>query len=221
MALNKEQIESNKAEVIGLLRQVKRDGIEKLIEWLDKKSDFFTAPSSTVFHGNYEGGLCEHSLNVYHALVRLKNAMSDMTLEEKKFDNIKDGSLIIVALLHDICKSNYYTKEIKYWKDENASYNNQWKQYYAYTIDDKFPVGHGEKSVIMLQNFITLKQEEILAIRWHMTAYDPAVTVSPYEKPAFNKAMTICPLLVLLSMADVFAAQLMEKAGNPKIDNAV
>jgi HD superfamily phosphohydrolase YqeK len=110
-----------------------------------------------MFHGNYEGALVEHSLNVYK-LFKEKNERYDLGLSE---DSVK-----IMALLHDLCKANFYKPSTR-----NKKIDGQWKQLPWYDIDDSFPVGHGEKSVIMIQQFIRLSAEEMLGIRWHMGGY--------------------------------------------------
>ena len=167
------QLEEMKAEYKQLLSSVQRPGIENLIEWLDK-CDFYEAPSSTKYHNNCKGGLLAHSLNVYKAAVKIRDNMKDIALPEKNIGSISDETLIVAALLHDLCKINYYVPAIKTWKDENAPYGNQWKKYIAYDINDTFPLGHGEKSVLIAQQFIRLTGEEILAIRWHMGPWNVA-----------------------------------------------
>ena len=149
--LTQEQIQANKIEFINLLRSTGREGIETLINWLETKSDFFTAPSSTIYHGNYDGGLCQHSLNVYKAAKEFIKNSQTTALKEYELDKISDTSIIIAALLHDLCKTNFYVKEYKNFKDEAT---NTWKKYQTYKCVDNFPLGHGEKSVIMIQNFI-------------------------------------------------------------------
>ena len=106
--LTQSDIVNNKERFIKLLSSVHRPGIDDLITWLDEKSDFFTAPSSTVYHGCYEGGLCQHSLNVYDALKKFIDVSKDIALADKQVDNISEESLIIVSLLHDLCKTNFY-----------------------------------------------------------------------------------------------------------------
>lgn len=216
--LTNSEIFKNKEEFISLLSKVNRPGIDSLISWLDEKSDFFTAPSSSCYHGAYEGGLCQHSLNVYHALKNAIEMTKTLALPEKQLDNISEETIILVALLHDLCKTNFYQKEIKVFKDDAT---NTWHHYYQYKCVDNFPVGHGEKSVIMAQNFIKLTCTEILAIRWHMGTSDPGVTISTFEKPSYGKAINICPLVVLLSNADNYASFLMEYEFNPKVDNLI
>lgn len=151
------KIQENKEQFLNLLKGISRPGTDRLIEWLETKSDFFIAPASTMFHGNYEGALVEHSLNVYK-LFKEKNERYDLGLSE---DSVK-----IMALLHDLCKANFYKPSTR-----NKKIDGQWKQLPWYDIDDSFPVGHGEKSVIMIQQFIRLSAEEMLGIRWHMGGY--------------------------------------------------
>jgi hypothetical protein len=159
------KIQENKDKFLTLLREVNRPGMDRLIDWLVSQSDFFTAPASTVYHGNYEGGLTEHSLNVYR-LFSEKNKIYELGLSE---DSVK-----IMALLHDICKANFYET---YSKNVNIDPLNQnrkefWRKVEAYKVDDQFPMGHGEKSVIMISCYIRLAGEEMMGIRWHMGGYE-------------------------------------------------
>lgn len=216
--LTPEQIQANKIEFINLLRSTKREGVENLINWLENKSDFFVAPSSAKYHGAYEGGLCQHSLNVYKAAVALLADANELALYEKNISKITNETLIITALLHDLCKTNFYVKTIKVFKDEAT---NTWHHYYMYEINDNFPLGHGEKSVIMAQNFIRMSAEEIIAIRWHMGSYDRGTIISPYENPSLNNSMNNCPLLIIMQNADMFASYMMEGMFDPKIGNLI
>ena len=100
-------------------------------------------------------------------------------------------------------------------------YGNQWKKYIAYDINDTFPLGHGEKSVLIAQQFIRLTGEEILAIRWHMGFTDPGTFLSFYEKPAFMKAINDVPLVMVIAQADCFASFLMETEYNLKTNEIV
>lgn len=153
------KIQENKEKFLNLLKEVTRPGMDRLIEWLETKSDFFIAPASTMFHGNYEGALVEHSMNVYH-LFSEKNKRYNLGLSE---DSVK-----IMALLHDLCKANFYKPSTR-----NKKIDGQWKQIPWFDIDDSFPLGHGEKSAIMLRCYIPLTTEEMLGIRWHMGGYEP------------------------------------------------
>lgn len=150
-----------KEEFIGLLKSTKREGIDKLIEFIEK-TDFFKAPASTRFHGNYEGGLLEHSMKVYELLVQ-KVKTASIPIE------VTDESLVIIALLHDICKANFYKVDYRNAKNELG----EWEKVPYYTVDDTIPYGHGEKSVMMLTEYIKLTSEEKYCIRWHMGFTEP------------------------------------------------
>ena len=142
-----------KEEFIGLLKQIDREGMDKLIEFLER-SDFFEAPASTRFHGAFKGGLLEHSMKVYEIL-KTKTEDSD--------------SIKIIALLHDICKVNFYKTDYRNAKNEQGV----WEKVPYYTVEDLIPYGHGEKSVMMISEFIKLTPEERYAIRWHMGFTEP------------------------------------------------
>ena len=146
---------------IELLKSTKREGIEDLIEFI-KKTDFFTAPASTRFHGCYEKGLLEHSMKVYEIL---KQKASTAVIQI----DTPEESIILIALLHDICKANFY--KVDYRNAKNAL--GVWEKVPYYTIDDTIPYGHGEKSVMMITEYIKLTPEEKYAIRWHMGYTEP------------------------------------------------
>lgn len=209
--LSQLEIEKNKQEFLNLLMSVKREGIDNVVAWLTSdKCDFFIAPASAGFHGNYKGGLCEHSLNVYKAAMQMRDNV--LSLSKKYNESVTevcpDESVIICTLLHDLCKANLYEIEIKFTKDGD----NQWRQYEAYTINDKFPMGHGEKSVFLAQKLgLQLTGQEALAIRHHMGIFDAGAIMSDYLKYAYNQTMNTVPLAVLLVMADAFASYTMEE----------
>ena len=175
-----------------LLRSTGRSGIEELILYLQEETDFFTAPASTKYHGAYEGGLLQHSMNVYEVL---------------RYD--PDGnfsfsdSIIIVALLHDICKANCYHTEKR-----NVKENGVWIEKQVYVFDDELPLGHGEKSLYLASKFIELSDEEAAAIRWHMGAFDNAFRGGDR---GLNAAYEKYPLAVMLHMADMRATYIMER----------
>lgn len=141
-----------KKEFINLLKSINREGMDKLIEFLEG-TDFFDAPASTRYHGAWKGGLLAHSMKVYEIL-KTKTEDSD--------------SVKIVALLHDICKTNFYKTDYR-----NVKNNGVWEQVPYYTVEDNIPYGHGEKSVMMVSEFIKLTPEEKYAIRWHMGFTEP------------------------------------------------
>ena len=193
--LTTEQIIKNKQNFKNLCKEnIKRKGTEQLLDYLDV-TDFFEAPCSTKFHLNYKGGLCEHSLNVYTELIALCTLHNvDIT------QNIE--TLTIVSLFHDICKANFYKQVMK-----PVKVNGMWKDQLVYEIDDKLPLGHGEKSVIILQKYLSLSVEEMLAIRWHMGAFDCAFKGGEY---AFGTAQDKSLLVTLLQVADLLATQVLE-----------
>jgi len=186
------------------LRDVNREGIEKVIEFL-RTTDFYVAPSSASYHSNYQGGLLDHSLLVYSLAFKYREGLIAMMpeLEEK----IPEDSLIISTLLHDICKNCFYKQDMKYLKD----YNNQWQSYLGYEIDDSFPIGHGEKSVIMLQDLgLQMTPEEMLTIRYHMGAWDGAMLTNDV-KFSYSAAMNKYPMMVLVQSADNTSSLVFEK----------
>lgn len=195
------KIQENKEKFLNILNGVQRTGIDKLIDWLGNWSDFFTAPASTIYHGNYEGGLVEHSLNVYK-LFSEKNTMYDLGLSE---DSIK-----IMALLHDICKANFYET---YKRNVNISENNDksgWRKIDCYKVNDQFPMGHGEKSVIMISCYIRLAKEEMMGIRWHMGGYENKDNYN-----ALSAAWGLFKSGACLHTADLEASNLFEKHIDP------
>ncbi|MBR6252550.1 MAG: HD domain-containing protein [Clostridia bacterium] len=183
-------VEATKHEIISLLNKVNRDGIDRLIEFLEK-TDFFTAPASTKFHSNYEGGLADHSLNVYKELKDLTNG------------EWPEETIIVIGLLHDICKVNNYKTEMRNKKNPDTGV---WYQEPYYTTDDMMPLGHGEKSVMLISEFIRLTKEELYAIRWHMGGYEPKENYS-YISNAYYKY----PLAVYTHMADLKATYIDEE----------
>lgn len=167
--------------------------LENLYDFLEK-TDFFKAPASSNYHGNYEGGLVEHSLSVFQNLKMLHKLYESEIPYYVSYD-----SMIVTALLHDVCKINFYKSGTKNVKNEETG---QWQKEKYYFIDDQIPLGHGEKSVIILQQHITLTSNEIYAIRWHMGGFDDTAK-SWAGGLALSNAMEKCPLLALLHMADL------------------
>lgn len=192
-----------------LLRSTEREGIEDLIAFI-RKSDFYTAPASTRYHSCHEGGLLEHSLNVFDCLAEKCN----YPIWEPHLDPLNGcESLVLSALLHDICKCYFYVVEMKNKKiysetgkklDSGGRYD--WESVPCYTIDDKFPYGHGEKSVMMIEQYIKLKPAERYAIRWHMGFTEPKETWN-----SLTAAIKKYPLILALHQADMEATYLLEK----------
>jgi len=184
-----------KERFISLLNQVEDKGIERLIDYLENKTDFFIAPASTCYHGNYEGGLLEHSLNVYD---RLKSNIENSDI----YNNVPKRTIIITTLLHDLCKINFYSN-IKRWRKDK---HQQWEQYDTYGIDDELPYGHGEKSVFIITKFITLSTYESMMIRWHMGLSEPKENYK-----YLSKALEKFPLILALMNADMESTYILEK----------
>ena len=182
-----------KEKFIELLRSTNREGIEDLIAFLDK-TDFFTAPASTRFHGSFEGGLLEHSLKVYEILdYKVKHCVIDM--------NVSEDTIKLVALLHDICKLNFY--KVDYRNAKNAL--GEWEKVPYYTIEDTIPYGHGEKSVMMISEYIKLTPEEKYSIRWHMGYTEPKELYN-----TIGSAYKKYPLALLTHEADLEATYLFD-----------
>ena len=176
---------------------IHRDGSEKLLEFLlSKNSDFFDAPASARFHGNYDGGLVEHSLNVYDCL---KDYLSRERVQSTYGLKYNEESIAIVALLHDLCKINCYKKGFR-----NVKENGQWVQVPTYEYNDTLPYGHGEKSVYMISGYMRLTREEAFAIRYHMgfSGSEDARNV--------GAAFEMFPLAFALSTADMEATYFIE-----------
>lgn len=195
-------IQEVKGKVIDLLNSTNRSGIERVIKYMEE-SDFFVAPASTKYHGNYEGGLAEHSLNVYE-LFKEKN--------EKFSLGLSNETVIITAILHDFCKINFYNKQTCWRKNES----NRWESYEGYKVQDDFPIGHGEKSVIMLQCLIRLTKEEIIMIRWHMGNTEPKEMLMN-----ISNAYNLIPAAAALHTADMEASYLLESHVEPGESNQI
>ncbi len=196
-----------KDAILQFLRSVNREGIEKVVEYLEneKMSDFFTAPASTKYHLACAGGLARHSLNVYYRLLSLVTLQKDTyrAISEEEYAKMQD-SIILVALLHDVCKTNFYKPGSRNAKNEKTG---QWEKVPCYTIQNDLPMGHGEKSMYIVSSFIKLTREEAIAIRWHMGPYDEAAKGGSYDiGAAFEKY----PLAAMLHAADMLAANLDE-----------
>lgn len=191
------QIEESKNQYEMLLSNVQREGMDKLLEFI-RKSDFYTAPASTRFHSCHEGGLLEHSLNVYKCLKYKRQN----PIWAEKLSDISDENIVIVSLLHDLCKTYYYITDYRNKKNERGV----WERVPYYTVDNKIPYGHGEKSVMMIEEYIKLLPVERYAIRWHMGYSEPKESYND-----LNKAMSKYPLVLALHESDLEATNLLEE----------
>ena len=153
-------------------------------------SGYFTAPASTKHHANYEGGLFDHSLNVTNSLLALTDA--------NNLEWMREQSPYIIGMFHDLCKIDNYTKKSKpslspLLEGDSWEYNNA-----------ALLPGHGEKSVIMLQQHMNLTDEEMLCIRWHMGAFDDKEHWNSY-----GRSVTHFPNVLYTHTADMVAARIL------------
>lgn len=186
-------LEKQKEEFLALCReQIHRDGLEDLLTWL-QKSDFFKAPASQRFHGAYNGGLCEHSMDVYQMALK---AIEGYGLQ------LDAESVAISTLFHDLCKVNFYKQDKR-----NQKINGEWVEVPYFTIEEKYPFGgHGSKSVFLVQQFMKLKTDEAAAINCHMGFAPGGDSV----RDAGN-AFHAFPLAWITHVADEAATYLLER----------
>ena len=182
--------------------KIKRQGAKELLAWLEK-TDFFTAPASTKYHGSIEEGLVMHSLNVYEMFHEEVLNRAKRYSGYEILDDTEEEKVAICALLHDLCKVNFYQKAYRNPKDNDGN----WHKVAYYTIDNQFCYGHGEKSVWLIQRFMKLTTEESVIIRWHMGGFDDSVKGGSYD---LSGAWMKYPLGMLLHTADLKATYLMD-----------
>ncbi len=190
---------SSKEEFIQIYQEhITREGADRLLQYLETQSDFFTAPASTRFHGSYAGGLCDHSVNVFHCL---EDYLGRERVQELYGLEIPPETIAIVSLLHDVCKVNCYVPGTRNVKDAQG----KWQSVPSYSFNDPLPYGHGEKSVYMVNGFLRLDRQEAMAIRWHMgfSGTEPTNMVGD----AFRKY----PLAFALATADMEASYFLEE----------
>jgi len=198
--LTEDELKANAEEIKRLLLSTKRPGMEHLVDWIDQKTDFFTAPASTKYHLAVTGGLAKHSLNVYTLL----NGKVSSGLV-----SIKPESVIIAALLHDLCKTNFYITEKKNVREGSKvnAYGKEvpnWVEKEVWAVKDSFPVGHGEKSCYFIQSYIRLTPEEYAMIRLHMGS-----DRNGYPDP-FTETANLFPSVIAMHTSDIEAAYIVE-----------
>jgi len=135
-----------KNKIIKLLNTVDREGMDKLIDFMEKRN-FFTQPGSTKYHSSYNGGLMEHSVKVYNLFNKFINMSKTFTLPQE--------SIIICGILHDLCKANRYIGNRAPYKF-NFRYNGK---------------GHATHSIERIERFIKLTDDEKDIITYHMGIY--------------------------------------------------
>ncbi|MBR4589058.1 MAG: hypothetical protein IKO36_00195 [Bacteroidaceae bacterium] len=206
---------SNIAKFEELLSEVKREGINSLLDFI-RKSDFYTAPASTRFHLSEQGGLLKHSLHVYECL----NAKVDAPIWKDVLKGVSRETILIVSLLHDLCKTYYYTTDFKnqktYDADKVSAASSRevkhdakgdyiWETVPCFTVDNKYPLGHGSKSVVFILQYMKLSMEEITAITYHMGAY-----CDSSQWTELGQAYEKYPLALALHQADMEATHILE-----------
>ncbi|MFR1052323.1 MAG: HD domain-containing protein [Oscillospiraceae bacterium] len=190
---------SGKEEFIALYRErIHREGSEALLDYLENKSDFFTCPASARFHGAYAGGLCDHSLNVYHCLT---DYLARERVQELYGLEVPPESAAIAALLHDLCKIGCYKPGTRNVKNDQTG---QWEKVQTFFYEDPLPYGHGEKSVYIISGFLKLTRQEAMAIRWHMGFSGGE------DSRLVGQALEQYPLAFALSVADMEATYFLE-----------
>lgn len=185
---------NKKGEFLWVWTHIRRKGAKELLDWLEVDTDFFEAPASQKYHLNRAGGLVEHSLNVYKRLreIAVRDLLWLGTEEVFHLSQEEEETIAILGLLHDVCKVGVY-----HWEGKSFVYR------------DKLPLGHGEKSLFLITRHMALTEEEALAIRWHMSAYDDAVKGG---SRSMNEAMKLTPWVWRLQKADMCAAWIDERS---------
>ena len=169
-------------------RSIGRNGRTALLYWLENETDFFTAPASSL-----------REITVRDMTDR--NAPGVRQLSEAE-----EETVAILGLLHDVCKAGVYHQETKRRKNQETG---KWEDYLGYTFRDPFPLGHGEKSLFLITRHLALTEEEALAIRWHMGAYDDAVKGG---SRSMTEAMNLTSWVWRLQEADMCAAWIDERS---------
>ena len=189
---------SAKEEFIQIYRDsIRREGADALLDYLEHKSDFFTAPASARYHGAWPGGLCVHSVNVYRCLAAY---LERERVKELYGLEYSAESIALVALLHDVCKTGCYKAGTRNVKGPDG----RWQAVPTFYYEDSLPYGHGEKSVYILSGFLRLTREEAMAIRWHMGFSGDE------DKRLVGQALQQYPLAFALSVADMEATYFLE-----------
>ena len=190
---------NTKEEFIAIYREnIRREGADALLDYLENKSDFFTAPASARFHGAYAGGLCDHSVNVYRCL---RAYLDRQRVQELYGLEYSQESVAIAALLHDLCKVGCYKAGSRNVKGPDG----KWQSVPTFYYEDSLPYGHGEKSVYIISGFLRLTREEAMAIRWHMGFSGEE------DKRTVGQALEQYPLAFALSVADMEATYFLER----------
>lgn len=182
-----------------LLLSTNRQNMDKVVKWLDE-SNFKFDPASTQYHNSFRGGLLQHCLQVYYIV---KNDFKDLVT----FFELPEDTIIITSLLHDVCKVNCYSVEYRNTKNQEG----QWIKVPFYKFDDRNPLGHGEKSVMLIQKLgVDLTNIEMMLIRNHMGFSETE------DIRRVSKAFNYCPQSLVLCYADMLATFCLENKEMPQ-----
>ena len=189
------------------MAKIHRTGIEDLITYI-RQSDFFTAPASTRFHLSCPGGLLQHSINVLDALRGLLDWNENEQIWEYRVaghvvDSASDESVTLMALLHDLCKINFYSVRSHTVKNQETG---QWEEKPYYVVEDQMPLGHGDKSVLLISKYINLTDQELYSI-WHHMGF---VGQDYAALKSVDLSIQKHPMVLALQTADMMASKLME-----------
>ena len=186
-------------------RSIRRNGKAALLYWLENETDFFTAPASSKNHLAQPGGLVVHSLNVYKRLLEITTRDVFGGTDGALLAEEVRETVAILGLLHDVCKVGVYHQTDPF----KAAMEGKLDTMAPYEFRDTFPLGHGEKSLFLITRHMALTEEEALAIRWHMGAYDDAVKGG---SRSMTEAMNLTPWVWRLQEADMCAAWIDERS---------
>lgn len=195
-----------RADFLAVYRNtIGRNGKDSLEYWLENETDFFTAPASSKNHLAQPGGLVIHSLNVYKRLLEITARDVFGGTDGARLAEDVVETVAILGLLHDVCKAGVYHQTDPF----KAAAEGKLDTMAPYEFRDPFPLGHGEKSLFLITRHLALTEEEALAIRWHMGAYDDAVKGG---SRSMTEAMNLTPWVWRLQEADMCAAWIDERS---------
>ena len=201
-----DSLEINKEKFFKAAARIERPGKRALLAWLERETDFFTAPASSKHHLAKPGGLVIHSLNVWCRLDEIVNRdLMDPAAPDFCDTAELTETVAILGLLHDVCKVGVYHQTDPF----KAAIEGKLATMAPYEFRDPFPLGHGEKSLFLITRHMALTEEEALAIRWHMGAYDNAVKGG---SRSMTEAMNLTPWVWRLQEADMCASWIDERS---------
>ena len=227
---------SAQSDFIEEAKVIKRIGIDVLLDYLKEETDFYTAPASSKFHGAHEAGLLLHSLTVYDIMKGL-DEMFDLNLSKESIAICGLFHDVCKTNFYQLDEEEPSQAQLKYVQDlceqvgiKMPSKTERTKSYISsvindlksgkkelpifrpsYKIADQLPMGHGEKSVYIINKFMQLEDTEALAIRWHLGGFVPGVNFNYPSGAPQKQAMRENKLQALLITADIAASYLVDE----------